>query len=59
MNTDTDAQLLKALLPTTCPVHLDAVTVEPETLQLQLTTTAPSACCPLCTVPSTKVHSRY
>jgi transposase len=40
-------------------VHLEAVTVEPETLQLQLTTTAPSACCPLCAVPSTTVHSRY
>ena len=37
---------------------IDAVTVELETLQLQLTTTAPSACCPLCTVPSTSVHSR-
>jgi transposase len=33
--------------------------VEPETLQLQLTTIAPSACCPLCAVPSTRVHSRY
>jgi transposase len=59
MNTDTAAQLLKALLPPTCPVHLDAVTVELETLQLQLTTTAPSACCPLCAAPSATVHSRY
>jgi transposase len=40
-------------------VHLDAVTVEAETLELQLTTTAPSACCPLCAMPSTRVHSRY
>ena len=59
MNTDTATQLLKAFLPPTGPVHLDAVTVEPETLQLQLTTTAPSVCCPLCAVPSTQVHSRY
>jgi transposase len=59
MNTDTAAQLLKALLPPTCPVQLDAVTVELERLRLQLTTTAPSACCPLCAVPSTRVHSRY
>jgi transposase len=59
MNTHIAAQLLKALLPATCPVHLEAVTVEPETLQLQLTTTAPSACCPLCAMPSTRVHSRY
>src|SRR5215216_4983097 len=58
MNPDTAAQWLKALLPPTCPVQLDAVTVEPETLQLQLTTTAPSACCPLCAVPATRVHSR-
>ena len=59
MNPDTTAQWLKALLPPPCSVHLDAVTVEPETLQVQLTTTAPSACCPLCAVPSTRVHSRY
>ena len=59
MNTNTAAQWLKALLPPTCHVHLDAVTVEPETLQLQLTTIALSACCPLCAVPSTRVHSRY
>jgi transposase len=59
MNTNPAAQLFKALLPRMCPVHLEAVTVEPETLQLQLTTTAPSACCPLCAAPSTTVHSRY
>src|SRR5215510_16265267 len=59
MNTNPAAQLLKALLPPTCPVHLEAVTAEPGTLQLQLTTTAPSACCPLCAMPSTRVHSRY
>src|SRR5262245_11872446 len=62
MNTDTGAtaaKLLKALLPPTCPVHLDAVTVESATLDLQITTTAPSACCPLCAAPSATVHSRY
>src|SRR5262245_243460 len=59
MNPDTTAQLLKALLPPTCSVHLAAVTVEPETLQAQLTPTAPSACCPLGAVPSTRVHRRY
>ena len=42
-----------------CPVHLDAVTVESKTLQLQLTTTASSAYCPLCAAPSATVHSRY
>ena len=59
MNANPAAQWLKALLPPTCPVHLEAVAVEPETLQLQLTTTAPSACCPWCAVPSARVHSRY
>jgi transposase len=62
MNTDTGAtaaKLLKALLPPTCPVHLDAVTVESATLDLQITTTAPSACCPLWAAPSATVHSRY
>jgi transposase len=62
MNTDTvatAAKLFKVLLPPTCPVHFDAVTVESETLQRQLTTTAPSACCPLCAAPSATVHSRY
>jgi transposase len=59
MNTNTAAQWLKTLLPPTCPVHLDGVTVESEALNLQLTTTAPSACCPLCAVPSALVHSRY
>src|SRR5215510_775642 len=58
MNLDTATPWLKALLPPTCPVHLDAMTVEPETLQRPLTTTAPSACCPLGAVPSTRVHHR-
>jgi transposase len=58
MNPDPAAPWRTALLPPTCPVQLDAVTVAPETLQLQLTTTAPSACCPLGTGPSTRGHSR-
>ena len=59
MHTYTAATLLKALLPPTCPAPLDAVTAEPETLQLQRTTTAPSACCPQCAAPSAMVHNRY
>jgi zinc-finger of transposase IS204/IS1001/IS1096/IS1165 len=59
MNAYTAAKLCKVLLPPTCPAHPDAVTAEPERLQLQLTTTAPSACCPRCATPSTTVHSRY
>ena len=53
------AKHLKALLPPTCPVHLDGVTVEAEALELPRTTTAPSACCPRCATPSATVHSRY
>jgi len=58
MNSSSDA-LLITLFPPTCPVQLEAVTVEQETLHLRLTTTAPTACCPLCAIPSSAVHSRY
>ena len=58
MNSSSDA-LLTTLFPPTCQVQLEAVTVEQETLHLRLTTTAPTACCPLCAVPSSAVHSRY
>ncbi len=40
-------------------MRLAKVTVEQETVRLQLTATAPRACCPRCTVPSSSVHSRY
>src|ERR1700752_860628 len=52
------AKLLKALLPPTCSVHLDAVTVASEVLEIQLTTTAPSACCPRCAASPAPVNSR-
>jgi hypothetical protein len=55
----TAATRFTVLLPPTCPVHVDAVTVASETLQLQLTTTAPSACCPRCAAPSAMGHRRY
>jgi transposase len=35
------------------------VSVEDESVQLQLTATAPTAACPRCAVPSSCVHSRY
>jgi len=47
------------LLPPTRAVRLTDVTVEPPDVRLQLTTTAPAACCPRCAVPSCSVHSRY
>jgi zinc-finger of transposase IS204/IS1001/IS1096/IS1165 len=58
MHTSPEA-LLTALFPSTCPVQLKAVTVEQETRHLRLTTTAPTACCPLCAALSSAVHSRY
>jgi transposase len=48
-----------ALLSSTSDVHLDKVTVEQDTVRLQLTATAPYARCPCCAVPSSSVHSRY
>jgi hypothetical protein len=47
------------LLASTPDVHLDKVTVEQDTMRLQLTATAPYARCPCCAVPSSSVHSRY
>jgi transposase len=47
------------LLSSTPDVHLDQVTVEQDTVRLQLTATAPQARCPCCAVPTSSVHSRY
>jgi transposase len=52
-------KLLSALFPPACAVHLTKVTVEQTSVQLQLTATAPAACCPGCAVPSSFIHSRY
>src|ERR671934_2988585 len=51
--------LLTALLPSTCSIQLTALTIEDESVQLQLTATAPTAACPRCAVASSSVHSRY
>jgi hypothetical protein len=47
------------LLPPTRGVRLIEVDVEDASVRLQLTTTAPTATCPGCAVPSSSVHSRY
>jgi transposase len=47
------------LLSSTPEVHLDKVTVEQDSVRLQLTATAPYARCPWWAVPSSSVHSRY
>ncbi len=52
-------KLLSALFPPACAVHLTKVTVAQASVQLQLTATAPAACCPGCAVPSSSIHSRY
>src|SRR5919198_3130338 len=46
------------LLPTRS-VRLTGMTIEPEYVVFQLTTTAPAAGCPRCAVTSFSVHSRY
>ena len=52
-------RLITAWLPSTSTVHLTALTIEQESVVLQLTATAPTASCPGCTVPASSVHSRY
>jgi transposase len=52
-------RLATLLLPRARRVRLTHVTVEKASIQLQLTTTAPAAACPLCGVLSASVHSRY
>jgi hypothetical protein len=50
---------LTTLLSSTPDVHLDKVTVEQDTVRLQLTATAPHAYCSGCALPSSAAHSRY
>src|SRR5262245_32315745 len=47
------------LLSSTPDVRLDKVTLEQDTVRLELTATAPQARCPCCAVPSSSVHSYY
>jgi transposase len=51
--------LISSLFPPACAVDLTEVTVEQASVRLQLTATAPAACCPDCAVPSSSIHSRY
>jgi transposase len=50
---------LLRLFPSTRAVRLTEMAIEPASVLLQLTTTAPTACCPRCTAQSASVHSRY
>jgi transposase len=47
------------LFPPTRAVRLTGVKIERVYILLQLTTTAPVACCPSCAVPSSSIHSHY
>src|SRR5262245_45299457 len=47
------------LLSSTPDMRLDKVTVERDTVRLELTATAPQARCPGCAVSSSSIHSRY
>jgi transposase len=49
---------IENLLPIT-PLRIEAVHIVEETLTIQAASTAAAATCPLCTVPSTRIHSRY
>jgi transposase len=51
--------LITEHLPPTHAIRLTEVTMVQESVLLQLTTTAPTADCPRCAVPSSSVHSRY
>src|SRR5437899_12703479 len=48
--------LVTNLLPPTRAVRLTEMTIEPDYVRLQLTTTAPTAGCPRCAEPSSSVH---
>jgi transposase len=51
--------LITSSFPLACSVSVTVVTVAPDVVRLQLTTTAPTACCPDCAESSSAVHSRY
>ena len=51
--------LITVFLPPSCAVGLSEVTVEQASVRLRLTATAPTACCPCCTVLSSSIHSSY
>src|SRR5262252_4378350 len=57
------AHELQTLITTRFPrargIRLTEITIEDESVRLQLTATAPTAACPCCAVSSSSVHSRY
>jgi transposase len=47
------------LLPDTAELRLDHLISESESITIVVATVRPTACCPTCQYPSTRVHSRY
>ena len=51
--------LTDLLLPVVPGLRLDTLTTDNQTITISLTATAPTATCPLCALPSRRIHSRY
>jgi transposase len=47
------------LLPDTAELRLDQILSEPPLITVMVATVRPTACCPACQQPSTRVHSHY
>jgi transposase len=47
------------LLPDTAELRLDQILSEPQSITVVVATVRPTACCPACQQPSTRVHSHY
>jgi len=51
--------LASFLLPDVPGLHLDAILTEDQTIHITMTSTQPTAACPVCAEASTRSHSRY
>ncbi len=52
-------ELIKRLMQSCLPLKLQELVVTAEDVTLMLVSSQSAACCPLCTEPSTRVHSHY
>ena len=52
-------ELCTDLLPPQAPLHIETVGLTAGGITLDVAVTAPQACCPTCTQPSTHIHSHY
>ena len=51
--------LASFLLPDVPGLHLDAILTEDQTIHITMTSTQPTAACPVCAQASSRIHSRY